>query len=144
LKVSYLETSALLSWFFNEPKGADVRKAMNSADLIVTSDLLCVETERAFRRALKEGILSDDEYAALVELFYTHIKEWFRMSIDEAVISRASGEFPVEPVRSLDAIHLATALEYKKLYPQLSFISLDERIEKNREGLNINGDYIRQ
>lgn len=75
VKVSYLETSALLSWFFNEPEGAEVRKAVNAADLIVTSDVLQVETERAFRRAFKEKILSDHDYDTLVELFHTHIKE---------------------------------------------------------------------
>ena len=54
-----------------------------------------------------------------------------RMSIDEAVVERASEPFPVEPVRSPDAIHLATAMEYKKLYPQLEVTTKDKRISGN-------------
>ncbi len=59
------------------------------------------------------------------------------MSIDEAVVERASEPFPVEPVRSLDAIHLATALEYKKLYPGLEITSQEKRINDNLEPLGL-------
>jgi len=48
----YLETSALLTWLFDEPDAAEIIDTLNHADLIVTSDLLRIETFRAIKRAL--------------------------------------------------------------------------------------------
>jgi len=36
--------------------------------------------------------------------------------------------FPKEPVRTLDAIHLATALLGQSLVPDLELLSLDDRV----------------
>ena len=59
------------------------------------------------------------------------------MSIDESVVTGAAKTFPVEPVRSLDAIHLATALEYKKLYPELIILTTDDRLSRNTSALGL-------
>ena len=59
------------------------------------------------------------------------------MSVDETIVTGAADEFAVEPVRSLDAIHLATALECRKLYPELEMLTLDERIRRNKEALQL-------
>lgn len=59
------------------------------------------------------------------------------MSLDTGVIERASELFPAEPVRSLDAIHLASALEYKKLYPDLTMLTFDKRISDNLQELGL-------
>jgi len=131
LKVLYLETSALLAWLFNEPSAAEAVERINQSDLIVTSELLIVETCRALIRAGKENLLSKDQYRLLYDVFMSNLKSWFRMSMDLSVIERAGESFPAEPLRSLDAIHLATALEYKKLYPDLTVLSYDRRILDN-------------
>ena len=133
--VRYLETSALLAWLFNESDAESVINAINEADLIVTSELTRIETLRAVRRVRREGHLTSGQYEALLELFDESIKRWFRMNVDETIITGASEDFPVEPVRSLDSIHLATALEYKKLYPELEMLALDGRIRSNKEAL---------
>jgi len=51
LRVLYLETSALLAWLFNETTAEEVIGKINQADLIVSSELLRVETCRALLRA---------------------------------------------------------------------------------------------
>lgn len=35
---------------------------------------------------------------------------WTLFQVSEAVLARARRPFPVEPIRTLDALHLATAL----------------------------------
>jgi hypothetical protein len=57
--------------------------------------------------------------------------------MDESVVAGASGDFPVEPVRSPDAIHLSTALEYKKLYPELKMLTTDARLIQNTALLDL-------
>ena len=59
------------------------------------------------------------------------------MSMDESVVGGATVDFPVEPVRSLDAIHLSTALEYKKLYPELKMLTTDVRLKQNTALLDL-------
>ncbi len=48
---------------------------------------------------------------------------------------RAGQAFPKEPVRALDAIHLATALLVGAEQPDLVMLSLDPRVRRNAEAL---------
>ena len=137
MTVLYLETSALLAWLFNEALAEQAIGRINQADLIVSSELLRLETCRALSRAKRENLLSGDQYDSLLESFMENLSGWFRMSLDTAVIERASEPFPAEPVRSLDAIHLASALEYKKLYPDLTMLTFDKRISENLQELGL-------
>ncbi len=50
---------------------------------------------------------------------------------------RAGEAFPVEPVRTLDAIHLATALQFARALPGLSVLTFDRRILANLEPLGL-------
>ena len=137
MTVLYLETSALLAWLFNETLAEQAIGRINEADLIVTSELLRLETFRALSRAKRESILTRDQYNSLLGTFMENLSGWFRMSLDTGVIERASESFPVEPVRSLDAIHLASALEYKKLYPDLTMLTFNKRISENLQELGL-------
>lgn len=44
---------------------------------------------------------------------------------------------PVEPVRAMDALHLASALHAVGAEADLRMLSLDERINRNAEALGI-------
>ena len=55
----------------------------------------------------------------------------------DLVLDRASRTFPVEPVGTLDAIHLATALEFHAALGSLTMLSLDERIRANAAALGM-------
>jgi hypothetical protein len=62
---------------------------------------------------------------------------WILMEISEEVRSRAGRLFPVEPVRTLDAIHLATVLIFMRVFPDLQLLSFDDRILENAQPLGI-------
>ena len=51
------------------------------------------------------------------------------------VVERARQPFPVEPIRTLDALHLASALSARAAVPGLSVLTLDERIRQNAREL---------
>ena len=57
------------------------------------------------------------------------------LAIDSEVATRSRQAFPREPVRSLDAIHLSTALVARNLVTELQVLSLDERIRDNAAAL---------
>lgn len=57
--------------------------------------------------------------------------KWTLFELTGSISDRAGEPFPIEPVRSLDAIHLATALETQEIYPDLGVLTFDQRIIDN-------------
>lgn len=60
---------------------------------------------------------------------------WVVFRIDAEVVERARRPFPVEPIRSLDAIHLSTAIVVRSLVPDLQLLTLDQRVRDNGAAL---------
>jgi len=59
------------------------------------------------------------------------------MRIEGDVVERARRPFPVEPVRTLDAIHLASALLASARVADLGLLSLDERVRAAGRALGL-------
>jgi predicted nucleic acid-binding protein len=137
MKVLYIETSAILAWLFSEPNSHKVREQMDQSDIVVTSTLSLLETERAILRAINQNLLDSDDGQRLRELFTEIHSSWALMEITREIREGASQPFPVEPVRSLDAIHLSTALEFLKIYPGIKVLSFDKRINDNIPSLGL-------
>ena len=103
--MKYVDASALLRVLFSEPGPAVV---LGAGDHVVSSRLLEIETFRAVDRERLVGNL-DDSQTALKRKELTDLLAMLDLvAIDAAVIDRAKGSFAVN-VRSLDAIHVATA-----------------------------------
>lgn len=60
---------------------------------------------------------------------------WAVEEVDEAVLARCARPFPHEPVRMLDAVHLATAERLSSALPDLLVLSTDDRVRRNASGL---------
>jgi hypothetical protein len=57
--------------------------------------------------------------------------------MDAEVVEQSRRSFPCEPVRSLDALHLATALVVRNLSPEVQVLSFDDRIRDNATALGL-------
>jgi uncharacterized protein with PIN domain len=137
LKALYLETSALLAWLLGEPSASQVKSRVDAAPTIATSWLTLLEAERALIRAEAQRVLKAGEAEILRGLLNRSKAGWVLMEISEKVRERANQTFPAEPVRTLDAIHLATALLFMRVFPELELLSYDERILRNAASLGI-------
>jgi len=137
MSVVYVETSALLHWLLGQKHGAAVRRSIDRAETVVTSALTMAETEKVLTRAEVAGELRAGDAQRLRGLLAKAQVSWTRMSVSSDVLARASRVFPVEPVRTLDAIHLATALEFTSIYPTLEMLSEDRRVRDNAVALGI-------
>lgn len=133
----YLETSAVLAWLFDQSRADEVRAAVDAAEQIVTSSLTLAETERALVRAENQKALRAGDAQKLRGILQRAQTSWLRMSVSDDVLTRVSMPYPVEPIRTLDAIHLATALAFTKGLPDLQVLSLDRRIQQNAEAMGI-------
>lgn len=133
----YIETSAILSWLFGEPDAKIVMQYIDSHENVLSSVLSIVETERALIRAESEDIIKPGEHQRLKGIFAENSLSWIYLEINSVIRNRAGKPFPIEPLRSLDAIHLATALEFLQIYPDLTILSFDKRIMKNLSHLGL-------
>ena len=133
----YLESSAVLHWLLGQSGAPEVRRAVDRADAVLISALTLTESERALIRAESEGVLRGGDAQRLRGLLNRAQAAWTRMTVSAAVLARAGRAFPVEPVRTLDAIHLATALEFATTFPDLQLLSFDRRVRDNAEVLGI-------
>jgi predicted nucleic acid-binding protein len=105
----YLDSSALLRLVLRE-KGA--LEGFGPQDKLVSSELLAIECLRTLDRLRLEGQLSLEE--ALLRR--AAIMEWLEavdlVLLQRPILARASDPFPT-PMRTLDALHLATALVWR-------------------------------
>ena len=135
----YAESSAVLAWLLDEDSAAEVRRLLGASDLIVASDLTLIECDRVLLRALALGELSEAEAADRRAHLATAASDWHTLRVAPEIVDRARRPFPGEPIRTLDAIHLASALAARAAVAGLGLLSLDERIRRagSRLGLPI-------
>ena len=129
--IVYAESSAVLAWLFAEERGDEVTAILESAEHVLVSDLLFVECDRAFIRISALGALDDEQLGPLRQQLVDARDHWETQRISAAVLDRSRQAFPEEPVRTLDALHLASALRARALAPGIRLLSLDERIRDN-------------
>ena len=115
--VLYLDSSAIVKLVVPEPETRALVETIRSDPETVSSVLARVEVLRAVRRAGARRAVADRAEAILLRMALVRL--------EEGVVTTASKLRPLE-LRTLDAIHLATALS---LAPQLSsLITYDARL----------------
>ena len=65
----------------------------------------------------------------------TFERRCFILDVDRAVLDRVRRPFPVEPIRTLDAVHLATAEVLGEAPPLVAIVTRDGRVRENAEAL---------
>lgn len=133
----YAESSAILAWLLGEPPGAGVAAELRAADGVIASDLTLVECERVLIRAWSNGLLSEAERIDLSSDLAGVATHWTRLRVDAEVVERALRPFPIEPVRTLDALHLASALIARSVAPDTRVLTLDQRVRENATRLGL-------
>ena len=111
----YLDSSALVKLIVSEPESEALVAYVGSYSIRFASILALVEVPRALARAV--GHVPDRAAAVLDGLTL--------VTLDARIAARAAAILPAE-LRSLDAIHLATAME---LMPELeALVTYDTRL----------------
>jgi predicted nucleic acid-binding protein len=138
----YAESSAVLAWLLDENSATDVRRSLAAAEIIVASDLTLIECDRVILRAAALGELTEAEAADRRAHLTAAASHWQILRVAPEIVERARQPFPGEPIRTLDAIHLASALVARTAIVGLTLLSLDDRVRKagERLGLEITPD----
>jgi predicted nucleic acid-binding protein len=131
--VRYIESSALVAALLESD--TTVIKKVARGTLQVTSALTLAEAGRAVIRARATGRLTAEEEQAAVRALRTFERRCFVLDVDRAVLNRVRRPFPFEPIRTLDAVHLATAELLGEAPPLVTIVTRDDRVRKNAEAL---------
>ncbi len=122
----YLDSSALVKLVAPEPETAALLSLLEPRPEVVSSVLARVEVARAVARS--GGGKRTRERARQV------LSSVFLVAIDDPILERAAGLDPPD-LRSLDAIHIATALA---LRPEVeAVVSYDERLNAAAKALGL-------
>jgi predicted nucleic acid-binding protein len=118
-----------------EKNGDSVREVLERASLVIASDLTLLECDRVLIRAvtmreIDEATAADRRAHLNAAAGHWHV---FRMSAE--IVARARHPFPAEPIRTLDAIHLASALAARSVVTGVEMLSLDDRIRRSAKQL---------
>lgn len=129
----YIESSALVAALLEQD--AEVLAELREIGRRITSALTFAEAARALLRArVTRRITPDDERSALRAL-RTFERRCAVVAVTEAVLTRAGRQFPIEPIRTLDGVHLAT-VELLGETPQLvTVVTRDDRVARNARAL---------
>lgn len=133
----YAETSAVLRWLFAERDGDAILEQLRSADKVVCSRLTLIEARRVICRAAREHRIAEAEGAALRAQLALAAARWAVLELTRDVAARAEEAFPSEPIRTLDALHLASALVLRQSLPDLVVLSTDARVRANAAQLGL-------
>ena len=116
MAIAYIDSSALLKLIVVEDETSALEADLASRDGLVTSSLAVVECHRAVRRAANRRIVQRTEQV---------FDAVYLLDLTPVILERAS---TIEPamVRSLDAIHIATALSVDD--DTLEVITYDDRM----------------
>lgn len=132
-RVRYMESGALVAALLE--RDTAVMKKIPRGTQQVTSALTLAEAGRAIVRARATGRLTAEEERAAVRALRTFERRCFILDVDRAVLERVRRRFPVEPIRTLDAVHLATAELLGEAPLLIIFVTRDDRVRKNAEAL---------
>ena len=116
----YVDTSALLKRYLDEPDSDDAERLLAADPVLVTSWVTLVEARRNVAR-----VASGSTLAGLRARITKDLDMFALVSTDEVVASLAADVAEQTGVRSLDAIHLGSAMRLR--VPGLSYLTFDVR-----------------
>lgn len=138
--ILYLDTSALVKLYIEEPGSKEVRKQVEAARIVSTSRVAYVEARAGLARKLHEGELTPEEHRRVVGDLERDWENYLIVEVSEAVARLGGKLVDRHPLRGLDAIHLASGLLLKnRTRLDVSLSCFDDRLKSaaQAEGLTV-------
>jgi len=130
----YVETSAALRAVLEAGTTPGVEERIRAAEVLVTSRLSFVESARALLRVRRLAEVPEARIADVereLTSLWRHCHVW---ELTQTVCDLAERVAPHVPLRSLDALHLATFVLARRQVAGLELLTADERLREAAEG----------
>ena len=125
---TYFDTSALIKRYVDESGRREILQLFRRSTC-VTSAVLPVELRSALRRRAAEGSLEGARLPAILKHVAADRAYWTLVEVGTDVLAAAEALVAAYPIRTLDAIHVASAQLFaaRASTPGLLFVSADKR-----------------
>jgi hypothetical protein len=125
---AYFDTSALVKRYVDESGRREVLRLLRQYE-VVTSAVVRVELRSALRRRVAEGTLNEDVVAEILKRVSADREFWALIDVSSSVLAAAETLVAAQPLRTLDAIHVASARLFGARIPEpkLVFVTADVR-----------------
>jgi predicted nucleic acid-binding protein len=129
----YIESSALVAALLE--RDPEALKSLRARTRRVTSALTLAEAARAIVRARVTGRLTAEQERGVVRGLRRFERRCHVVAITDDVLGRVRRPFPLEPVRTLDAMHLATVELLGEPPALVTIVTRDGRVRENAKAL---------
>lgn len=109
---AYFDTSVLVKRYVKEP-GSSIAAVLLRKHRILSSALAPLEAVSAFSRRLAAGELEEEARRAILERLRADCQHWELVEVSPLVLERAEALIQDTGLRTLDAIHVASALFFQ-------------------------------
>ena len=134
MKVAYLDSSAFVKLYMEEPGREEVENLLSQTEAVTTSVIAYAEVRAAFSRAARRGDLNEDEHVQIVEAFESDWAGVNELEVTPEIYRLAGMLTTTHPLRGMDALHLASALS-TKTEVDLRFLSFDRELQRVADAL---------
>ncbi|HXG22836.1 MAG TPA: type II toxin-antitoxin system VapC family toxin [Methylomirabilota bacterium] len=112
--IYYLDTSALVKRYYEENGSAWVHSLFQPENVLMASRVAYAELLAALARKRREKEITETNFTHAAESFQQKWKEFVVAEVMEAVFTDLLTLVKRHPLRGFDAIHLCTALWFRK------------------------------
>ncbi len=133
----YVDTSVLVKRCVQEP-GSDAASRATSAYAVVTSALAPLEALSSIAAKHRGGSLRASAFLAALRRLEEERSTWTLVEIVPAVLLRAESVIRAVPTRTLDAIHIASALFFQETGgAEVAFLTADSKQRQSAEAAGL-------
>jgi stalled ribosome rescue protein Dom34 len=129
----YVETSAVIAALVENDAAA--MSSLAADGVLVTSALAFVESRRAMAIRRASGRLDEAGYRQAIEALVAIERRCDLIVMAPDILTRTAASFSVEPVRTLDAIHLASIESLDEDPQNVVVVTRDKHIEVNARAM---------
>ncbi len=122
--IVYLDTSAWAKLYMNEPGRENVLNAVHESDNAAICVIGYTELHSAFGRRLRQREITQEEFQIAIDAMERDWPRFIKIQATEELCKAAAG-LTQHGLRSLDALHLAAALEIQIQVGNVVFLSFD-------------------
>ena len=132
--MTYFDTSALIKLYVEEPGSQVVSTLVTETASVAIAKVAFVEVHAGLARRRRAGDLSVTGYDRTCRLFEEQWRTYVRLDLRDDILVQARELVRRHPLRSLDAIHLASALALRAaLGQEVRFVAADGRLVQAAE-----------
>jgi hypothetical protein len=132
LSIFFVDTSALAKRYLSEVGSAWVKTWIRPAahNRIVVAELACIEMFSPLARYRRQSVLTTNSVTCIQNTFLNHYRaHYWVIPVNRSILLQAARLVDRHPLRTLDALQLACALQAaNNLSQPISFISADNNL----------------